>query len=88
MLCAIYKSKKKAGAYLYVPQRDNFEEVPESLMQAFGRPYFVMLFNLAGHKQLIRISNREVMERLREQGFYLQLPQQEDGLFNSLTAIR
>ena len=48
MLCAIYKSTKKEGMYLYVEKRDQFDKVPDALLNAFGKPIFVMLFNLAG----------------------------------------
>ena len=34
MLCAVYKTRKKDGMYLYVPKKDHFEDVP--LMAWFG----------------------------------------------------
>ena len=36
MLCVIYKSPKKAQTYLFIKQRDKFEDVPEALMAMFG----------------------------------------------------
>ncbi|MDO4430937.1 MAG: YcgL domain-containing protein [Lonepinella koalarum] len=81
MLCAIYKSHKKEGMYLYIAQRDNFTQVPETLMTSFGKPIFVMLFNLKGQKQLIHTSNNEVLEKIQQQGFYLQMPKQEENLY-------
>lgn len=50
-------------------------------MVAFGKPIFVMLFNLKGEKQLIHISNQEVLEKIQQQGFYLQMPKQEENLY-------
>lgn len=81
MLCAIYKSKKKDGMYLYVMKRDDFSDLPDSLREAFGTPIFVMLFNLAGKKPLINADNHEVMEQIKQNGFYLQIPKQDDRLF-------
>ena len=49
MLCAIYKSPKEAGMYLYIEKRDQFAAVPEALLKVFGKPIFVMSFNLAGN---------------------------------------
>ncbi|KFE07024.1 ycgL domain protein [Vibrio cholerae] len=46
MLCSIYKSPKKEGTYLYIPKRDDFSQVPDTLKQMFGKPIFVMLVNL------------------------------------------
>jgi len=74
MLCAIYKSAKKADTYLYVEKRDDFSRVPEALMDTFGTPLFVMLFNLKGDKALIRAENQQVQKELSEKGFFLQLP--------------
>ncbi len=81
MLCAIYKSKKKDGMYLYIAKRDDFSALPDTLREVFGTPVFVMLFNLAGKKTLIHADNQEVMEQIRQNGFYLQMPSQDDWLF-------
>ena len=48
MLCAIYKSKKKPGSYLYIAKREDFSQVPEVLLSHFGKPELVMMFNLLG----------------------------------------
>lgn len=76
MLCAIYKSKKKEGMY----KRDDFSSIPETLRDSFGTPIFVMLFNLKGEKSLINADNQEVLEKIQQQGFYLQMPKQEENL--------
>lgn len=80
MLCAIYKSSKKNETYLYVEKRDDFSSVPEPLMNTFGTPVFVMLFNLAGEKQLLRFDNDKVLTEIQEKGFYLQLPPKSESL--------
>lgn len=36
-LCAIYRSKVKDEMYLYLPKRDQFEQVPETLRELFGK---------------------------------------------------
>lgn len=81
MLCAIYKSKRKVGTYLYVAKRDHFDAVPDSLREVFGTPIFVMMFNLAGNKLLVNADKTEVEAKIREQGFYLQMPKEDDWLF-------
>lgn len=85
-LCAIYKSKAKDEMYLYVAKRDQFEQVPEALRQMFGKPAFVMMFNLAGDKQLVRAKNEEVLQKLTEQGYYLQMPPPPENLHNAFVA--
>ena len=88
MLCAIYKSKKKPGSYLYLAKRDDFASLPEALLEQFGKPEIVMMFNLLGSKRLYSVDNQEILEKIKQQGFYLQIPQQDDGLFNSLSEIK
>ncbi|MDC2824793.1 YcgL domain-containing protein [Rodentibacter pneumotropicus] len=88
MLCAIYKSKKKPGSYLYIQKRDDFSAVPGNLLEYFGKPELVMMFNLSGNKPLYHANKNEVEEKIRSQGFYLQIPKQDDGLFNSLSEIK
>ena len=54
MFCAIYKSSKKEGAYLYIPKKDDFSQVPDTLMQMFGKPIMVMVVKLEG-RQLAQV---------------------------------
>ena len=82
MLCAIYKSPKEAGMYLYIEKRDQFAAVPEALLKVFGKPTFVMLFNLAGNKPLVNADKLDVLRQIRERGFYLQTPKKDDWLFS------
>ena len=82
MLCAIYKSPKEAGMYLYIEKRDQFDALPEALLTVFGKPVFVMLFNLAGTKPLVNADKTEVLQQIKEKGFYLQTPKKDYCLFS------
>lgn len=73
MLCAIYKSSKKEGAYLYIPKKDDFSQVPDALMQMFGKPTMVMMIKLDG-RQLATVDIEKVKQSLESEGFFLQLP--------------
>lgn len=83
MLCAIYKSLRKEGMYLYVAKRDQFDRVPDDLRQMFGKPQFVMMFNLAGEKQIKGADNREIQQTIENQGFYLQMPPPPENLLTA-----
>ncbi|MFC0308206.1 YcgL domain-containing protein [Gallibacterium trehalosifermentans] len=83
MLCAIYKSRKKEGMYLYIEKRDNFSAVPEALLHLFGQPQFVMLFNLLGQKKLVQVENQIVLAQIKQQGFYLQMPPPPENLLTT-----
>ncbi len=88
MLCTIYRSKKKPGSYLYIAKRNDFSVVPNALLEHFGKPELVMMFNLNGEKSLHNADKNEVLEKIKQKGFYLQIPKQDDGLFNSLSEIK
>lgn len=79
MLCSIYKSSKKEGTYLYIPRRDDFSQIPDTLMQPFGKPIFVMLVNLAT-RQLAQVDVEKVKAALNDPGFFLQLPPPTENL--------
>ncbi|WP_259268681.1 YcgL domain-containing protein [Aeromonas sp. BIGb0405] len=80
MLCAVYKSRKKADTYLFVEKRDDFSRVPAPLMQTFGTPQLVLMTKLAPGKPLGMASVSRVMEALKLQGFYLQVPPPVENL--------
>lgn len=80
MICAIYKSNKILGSYLYMPTKAKFNDLPETLIQHFGIPKLVMLFNLAGEKKLAKVENQQVIEQINKQGYYLQIVKLEDNL--------
>ncbi|WP_261815659.1 YcgL domain-containing protein [Vibrio gallicus] len=73
MICAIYRSSKKAGMYLYVPKKDDFSQVPDQLMQMFGKPVVVMMINLAT-RSLALVDTDKVKQSLVDDGYFLQLP--------------
>ncbi|MCW8335117.1 YcgL domain-containing protein [Vibrio paucivorans] len=79
MLCSIYKSSKKEGAYLYIPKKDDFSQVPDTLMQMFGKPVFVMVIKLDGRK-LAQVDVEKVKASMEEEGFFLQLPPPPENL--------
>jgi len=79
MIVSVYKSPKKADTYLYIEKRDDFSRVPKALIATFGRPKFVMMVAL--QKRDLSIADKhKVMAKIREQGFYLQMPPPEVDL--------
>lgn len=83
MLCAVYKSPKKAHTYLFVKKRDDFSGVPEALKTMFGTPTLVTIINLATKTKLGIADLDKVKENLSSQGFYLQLPPPEEDLLKT-----
>lgn len=74
MLCAVYKSSRKADTYLFVKKRDSFEDVPTALMDMFGVPQLVMVFPIAKRESLGMADIHRVRTAMEENGYYLQIP--------------
>ncbi|CAM4340066.1 YcgL domain-containing protein [Vibrio agarivorans] len=87
MLCTIYKSTKKDGAYLYVAKRDDFSAVPDELMHMFGKPVLVMTLNIAT-RELALVDVNKVKESITEKGFFLQLPPPPKNLLEEYKASK
>lgn len=74
LLCEVFKSSRKDEMYLYVDKRYGLAEVPQALLERFGKPVAVMTLILTPEKSLGRAKVGDVMAAIREKGFYLQLP--------------
>ncbi|WP_370978784.1 YcgL domain-containing protein [Agaribacterium sp. ZY112] len=73
-LVDIYRSGKKEGLYLYVNRGQDLLELPEALLKSFGQPEYAMGLALDEDKQLARVKAKDVLEQLKEQKFFLQMP--------------
>ena len=78
LFCSIYKSRRKAEMYLYVERQKGLEALPEALLSQFGAPQHVTDMILDPQRPLARVDVNRVMEKIREQGFYLQMPPPPD----------
>ena len=72
--CRIYRSERKAETYLYLAEGLAFEDLPDSLRQAFGAPGFVMRLEVGPGTRLARVDCSEVLRALEADGYFLQLP--------------
>ena len=82
MNCSVFRSSRKDYTYLYLAEGSKLEDLPDSLISAFGTPEFVIDLQLSPDQQLASEDVHEVMDNLSERGFHLQLPpgDQEDEL--------
>jgi hypothetical protein len=74
MHCYVYRSNRKLDTYIYLTRKDDFKEVPEPLMQVFGQAEFALEFELTPDRTLAQEDPAVVLQNLREQGFHLQMP--------------
>ncbi|MBJ6611512.1 MAG: YcgL domain-containing protein [Candidatus Thiothrix moscowensis] len=79
MQCHVYRSRRKPGSFLLLPEKGVFTRVPASLLKIFGEPEFSFEFDLTPERNLmLKAEASEVMRVIRENGFFLQLPPNED----------
>lgn len=74
MNCRIFRSERKNETYLYLLADKDFDDLPEELQSAFGDPGFVMNLEVTPMTKLARVDVEQVLERLQEDGYYLQMP--------------
>lgn len=74
---ATYKSPKKAELFLFVPQQDGLEKLPQELLVMFGEPEHVIDFELHPDRKLPRTDTKELNEALITKGYYIQMPPSE-----------
>ena len=80
MKCVVYKGSCKPDAYLYIQREGDFSQVPESLLGLMGSLQLVISFDLTADSTLAQAPVKEVLEQLRDRGFYLQLPPSDSEL--------
>lgn len=73
-VCKIFRSSRHDGMYLYVDAAAGLDSVPPELMQRFGTPVEAMTLMLTPERKLATADTREVISKIAEAGFYLQLP--------------
>jgi uncharacterized protein YcgL (UPF0745 family) len=72
--CAVYKGSKKPGSFLFIERANDFSRVPPALLRMLGELQEVMTLELHPDRKLAQAEVASVMQKLREQGYYLQMP--------------
>jgi len=78
LLCEVFKSSRMEEMYLYVDKQRGLADVPEALLERFGKPVPAMTMILTAEKALARTCGADVMATIADKGFYLQMPPAKD----------
>lgn len=79
----VYKTAKREQLYLYVDRQADLSQVPEALLEQFGKPIVAMEILVDDNKRLAKLSGGTLLAEIAEKGFYLQLPpKKEDYLLD------
>jgi hypothetical protein len=74
IVCDIFASRYKNEMYLYVARAEGTKRVPEELLARLGELRLVTTLLLKHDLKLARADVVEVLRRLDQQGYYLQMP--------------
>ncbi len=60
--------------YLFVPLDTDLENLPAALLKTLGKLEHMMDLSLSEEKELARNNRQKVIQSLKTEGYYLQLP--------------
>lgn len=83
-ICEVFKSLKKTDTYLIVDKQEGTKRVPETLSELLGELKSAMVIVVTEDKKLARTTGQQVLQKIEQEGYYLQLPPSED---NEMAAI-
>ncbi len=83
MKCAVYRSNKKSFTYLYLPETGDMSKVPEVLLKMISPIERVLEFELTVERRLAQENAADVLRQLTEQGWFLQMPREDNPLLQS-----
>lgn len=72
--CVVHRCSKQNEMYLYVRANLKADELPAGLLARTGQLTPVMNLSLSPERKLARVEVEKVIEKLRGQGYYLQMP--------------
>ena len=70
----VYKSQRRTDTYVYLPERDAFDRLPEGLRSALGTLTYVVSFELTPDRRLAREDAATVRANVQERGYHIQHP--------------
>jgi len=84
MHCDIYKFPKHPDMYVYIARPDYPDDtdqikdwlsvLPKDFRAGLGTSKFVMHLDLSNTKKLARVDKEEVLAKLQEKGYFVQMP--------------
>jgi uncharacterized protein YcgL (UPF0745 family) len=72
--CWIYRGRRQPEAYLFLPRPDDFEAVPDELLERLGTLELALEIELTPGRRLARSDPEAVRAAIEAQGFFLQPP--------------
>ncbi len=70
----VYRSSKKDGLYLYLPNTIDKCELPDAVSLQMGEPELALSFMLTSDRKLGQEDPATVISNIESQGFHIQMP--------------
>ncbi len=80
MKCSIYRGKRKEDHYVYLAEADNFDPIPDAIKRLMGEFVLAMELEITPESKLAANNAEEILEKIEEQGFFLQMPPKHEVL--------
>lgn len=81
MQCYVYKGDKKEDSYLFLDDEFDSENIssdfPAAILRMMGELSLVIEFDLQPDRVLPQADASKVLDDLKSQGYYLQLPKKD-----------
>ena len=74
MKCVVFRCRRKADTYLYVPENHDLDNLPQALLEMLGELSLVLELELSEERKLAQVDVMDVMKQLSESGYFLQMP--------------
>ena len=85
MNCYIYRSLKKKGLYVYLPEKDKFSVIPENIQKSIGDLEFSFELELHRDRKMARENPVDVINNIKNNGFHLQMPADIEEILASIS---
>ncbi|MEM7257424.1 MAG: YcgL domain-containing protein [Pseudomonadota bacterium] len=69
----VYSSSKKNGYYIYLKEKDGFDNIPPSIRPGLGDLVPALTFDLTAERRLAAEDTKTVLDNLEDRGFHLQI---------------
>lgn len=80
MICAVYRSSKRANTYLFLRKKDDFSIIPADLKTLFGTPQLISLLPESKIGKVIAVETQLLAQELADKGYFLWLKSEEENL--------
>lgn len=76
--CTVWRSRKRTYTYLYLAAEQDLDDLPEALRALFDEAEMALELDLDARESLANADIAVVRKHLRDPGYYLQLPPEDD----------